>query len=418
MTNQDDGRLLAVLRKSLAPLALPVATASLVASLSGSTADATWADVIARASQQPPAIKEDRDRLPKPLILTSASDKWISFGHGSHSSHSSHSSHASHSSHVSHYSGGGSSPTPPPVAPPPKPPSTNPPVPKAPATEKEPAKRSGTRSIYQIASKQETLKSLVAAIRAADLDETLDFQGPFVLLAPTDQAFSRMTTESLDDLLRPVNKTKLRSILRYHIVPGKFTIDDIAGKKFLTTANGQRLRISNPKGSMSVNDIKIHQDEIGCDNGLILLVDDVLIPNETDILKVLDSRGFKIFLECVRDAGLDDVLSLDVPFTVFAPTDLAFKKLPPGMLERLRKPENRSELRALLQRHIVQSRVFVPEGAAAETVQNLNHTRLRLSIRSGVLFVDDAAVTNPDIEASNGVLQGIDTLLLKDGGGE
>ncbi len=122
-------------------------------------------------------------------------------------------------------------------------------------------------------------KTLVAAVKAAGLVETLKGRGPFTVFAPTDAAFAALPPGTVDTLLKPENKAKLVSILTYHVVPGKVTSADIAGKKVdPKTVEGQTLAIDATGGTVKVNQATVTKADIAADNGVIHVVNAVLMP--------------------------------------------------------------------------------------------------------------------------------------------
>jgi len=122
------------------------------------------------------------------------------------------------------------------------------------------------------------LKTLVAAIDAAGLSETLMNGGPFTMFAPTDEAFTELPEGTLDNLLKPENKETLTNILTYHVVPGKVMAHDVFKLKSATTVNGEEISITNNEG-IKVNDASVTQFDIMAKNGVIHKIDKVLLPN-------------------------------------------------------------------------------------------------------------------------------------------
>lgn len=120
--------------------------------------------------------------------------------------------------------------------------------------------------------------TLVKAIRAADLEDTLRQQGPFTLFAPTDDAFAKLAEGCLDDLLQPENKSKLTSILLYHVVAGRHSAKDIACRNVLYSLQGRGLPIVEMNGQISVAESKVTLADQMASNGVIHNIDTVLIP--------------------------------------------------------------------------------------------------------------------------------------------
>jgi uncharacterized surface protein with fasciclin (FAS1) repeats len=123
-----------------------------------------------------------------------------------------------------------------------------------------------------------SFKTLVAAVKAADLVDTLKGKGPFTVFAPTDAAFAKLPKATLASLLLPKNKAKLAAILTYHVVPGKVLAKDVAGKvQNVKTVNGASVRVNGANG-VRVNDAKVTKADIETSNGVIHVINSVLLP--------------------------------------------------------------------------------------------------------------------------------------------
>lgn len=131
--------------------------------------------------------------------------------------------------------------------------------------------------IVTVASEAKNLTTLVAAVKAADLVETLQGAGPFTVFAPTDAAFAKLPPETLADLLKPENKEKLVAILTYHVVPGKIMAADVKAEE-VKTANGKDLDIKVKDGVVTVGGAKVLTTDIPASNGVIHLIDTVVMP--------------------------------------------------------------------------------------------------------------------------------------------
>ncbi len=120
--------------------------------------------------------------------------------------------------------------------------------------------------------------TLAQALQAADLVQTLKGPGPFTVFAPTDQAFRNLPPGTVEVLLKPENKELLRSVLTYHVVAERVSAADVMKLTSAKTANGQELRISVLKGVVRLNDVRVTQTDIAASNGLIHVVDRVILP--------------------------------------------------------------------------------------------------------------------------------------------
>ena len=120
--------------------------------------------------------------------------------------------------------------------------------------------------------------TLVAAVKAAGLVDTLKGEGPFTVFAPTDDAFAKLPEGTLQDLLKPENKEKLKAILTYHVVAGKVMAADVVGMTSAKTVNGQSLAIKVEGKTVMVDDAKVVKTDIECSNGVIHVIDTVVLP--------------------------------------------------------------------------------------------------------------------------------------------
>jgi uncharacterized surface protein with fasciclin (FAS1) repeats len=120
--------------------------------------------------------------------------------------------------------------------------------------------------------------TLVAAVQAADLVDTLKGEGPFTVFAPTDAAFAKLPAGTLEALLKPENKEKLQAILLYHVVPGKVMAAEVVGMNSAKTAGGQSVSISQKDGGVYVDNAKVVKTDIVCSNGVIHVIDTVIMP--------------------------------------------------------------------------------------------------------------------------------------------
>lgn len=138
-----------------------------------------------------------------------------------------------------------------------------------------------TRDIVDTTAHAGPFNTLTQALKAADLVDTLKGPGPFTLFAPTDEAFRQLPPGTLEVLMKPENKDQLRSILTYHVVPGIITATHARRLNSAETVNGQELRISFLKGVIGVNEAKVTKSGIEANNGIVHVVDRVILPPGT-----------------------------------------------------------------------------------------------------------------------------------------
>jgi len=135
-----------------------------------------------------------------------------------------------------------------------------------------------TKDIVDTAVAAGNFKTLAAALQAAGLVDTLKGPGPFTVFAPTDEAFAKLPAGTVEDLLKPENKQKLISILTYHVVAGKVMAKDVVKLHEAKTVNGQEVKIMVDGGKVMVDNANVIKTDIQCSNGVIHVIDTVLLP--------------------------------------------------------------------------------------------------------------------------------------------
>jgi uncharacterized surface protein with fasciclin (FAS1) repeats len=256
-------------------------------------------------------------------------------------------------------------------------------------------------------------KTLTAALKAANLVDTLKGPGPFTVFAPTDEAFSKLPANTVADLLKPENRQKLADILTYHVIPGKVQAKEVIKQRGAIAVNGQRVDIRFDEEGLKVDGAKVLTTDILCDNGVIHVIDSVILPGKATIPEIAkDSGTFEILLAAAKAAGLADVLGSTGPFTVFAPTDEAFEKLPKGTVEMLLKPENKSKLVDILKYHVIPGRVYSERVLESKALKTLQGSPASVSLKDGSPRIEQAKILKTDIDATNGVIHVIDSVII------
>lgn len=258
-----------------------------------------------------------------------------------------------------------------------------------------------------------SFKTLAAALQAADLVGALKGAGPFTVFAPTDDAFSKLPAGTVETLLKPENKMQLAAVLTYHVVAGKVAAKQVVGLKGAKTLNGQRVDIMVASGNVSVDKAKVVKTDIECSNGIIHVIDSVILPSADNIVATADKAGtFTTLVAAAKAAGLAGALTGETELTVFAPTDEAFAKLPAGTVESLLKPENKAKLAGILKYHVVAGRVYSEDALKAKVAKTLQGSTLSITVQDGKARVNNANLVATDIDATNGVIHVIDSVIL------
>lgn len=256
-------------------------------------------------------------------------------------------------------------------------------------------------------------KTLTAALKAANLVDTLKGPGPFTVFAPTDEAFSKLPANTVAELLKSENRQKLADILTYHVIPGKVQAKEVIKQRGAIAVNGQRVDIRFDEEGLKVDGAKVSTTDILCDNGVIHVIDSVILPGKATIPEIAkDSGTFEILLAAAKAAGLADVLGSTGPFTVFAPTDEAFEKLPKGTVEMLLKPENKSKLVDILKYHVIPGRVYSERVLESKALKTLQGSPASVSLKDGSPRIEQAKILKTDIDATNGVIHVIDSVII------
>ncbi|MBY0456026.1 MAG: fasciclin domain-containing protein [Gemmataceae bacterium] len=273
--------------------------------------------------------------------------------------------------------------------------------------------------IVKTAAAAGQFKTLLNCLIAADLLDAVRADGPFVVFAPTDEAFAKLPQGTLENLLKPENKAQLAAILKLHVVAGTREIakqslraDRAVGLKSLGGTLSLQ-KAADAGDAFTVNGTATVQAVAAARNGTVYVIDSVLLPARNTIPTVADKAGtFKTLLAALTAADLAEVLNGDGPFTVFAPTDEAFAKLPKGTVEALLKPENKDRLVAILKYHVVAGKVLAKDAVAAGTAKTLQGATVTANIVDGRLTINKSNVIRSDVAAENGVIHVVDAVLL------
>jgi uncharacterized surface protein with fasciclin (FAS1) repeats len=282
--------------------------------------------------------------------------------------------------------------------------------------------------IVAVASANPDFSTLVAAVQAAGLVETLQSDGPFTVFAPTNEAFAALPAGLVDALLLPENVDALQAVLTYHVVAGKVLAADVADGE-VATVQGENITLST-MGGVKVNDANVIATDVMASNGVIHVIDAVIVPPSLDVASLLpapettapaEAAGdivavasanpdFSTLVAAVQAAGLVETLQSEGPFTVFAPTNEAFAALPAGLVDKLLLPENKDILVAILTYHVVSGKVMAADVMAGD-VPSVQGENIAVTTDGGVK-VNGANVIATDVEASNGVIHVIDAVIL------
>ncbi len=265
------------------------------------------------------------------------------------------------------------------------------------------------QSILEIAGGNPQLSTLVGAVKGAGLVEALSGKGPFTVFAPTNDAFAKLAAIPGGDTLK--------KILLYHVAAGEFSASDLKKKQMLETLSGESIKLRFVKGELILNDnVRVVIKDVKASNGIIHVIDTVLIPPSLapapkSILEIAggDPR-FTTLVSALTATGLDKVLARAGPFTVFAPTNEAFATLKKKLGGTLPSGD---ALKNVLLYHVAAGKFSAMDLLEAGFVKTVQGQKVDVdNDGKKVVLNGHVNVLVADIQASNGVIHVIDTVLL------
>ena len=270
-----------------------------------------------------------------------------------------------------------------------------------------------TPTIADIIAESPDHTVLAAVLDSADLDVVLAGEGPFTVFAPTDAAFDAVPPMVLLDLL--TNTTALTNVLTYHVAGDSIMSTDLSDGQTIETLFGADVTITIADGNVMVNDAMVTVADIVGSNGVVHVIDAVLLPPPPTPATVVDiivnSPAHNVLEAAVVAAGLVDALSGEGPFTVFAPTDDAFAALPEGLIDDL-LADPTGTLTDILTYHVVAGTAALSTDLSdGQTIATLQGEEVSISIDGMMVMVNDANVVIADLQADNGVVHVIDVVL-------
>jgi transforming growth factor-beta-induced protein len=290
-------------------------------------------------------------------------------------------------------------------------------VPAAQAQEAEP-------TIVEIAASNEDFSTLVAAVQAAGLADTLAGEGDFTVFAPTNDAFDALFASlgiAPEDLL--ADKSLLTEVLLYHVAAGELTSEEVAYLGELRMANGELSTISMRDGSPYINDARIIATDIMASNGVIHVIDAVILPSgvpapvgavDANIVEVaVANEGFSTLVAAVQAADLAGTLSGNGPFTVFAPTNDAFNKTLGELgLSAEDVLGNKELLTNILLYHVAAGALDAQDVLGMGEITMLNGEVATAEVVDGVAYIAGVPISNANIRTSNGIIHVIDAVMI------
>ena len=275
-------------------------------------------------------------------------------------------------------------------------------------------------SIAEIAAGDPNFSTLVAALDAAGLVETLAGEGSFTVFAPTNDAFAALPAGTVEGLLEDPQGA-LTDILLYHVVDGVARAEDVVGLTEATTLNGAPIAIAVVDGGVRLNDsVNVVTTDIEATNGVIHVIDGVLLPPADEAAEPTASiaeiaagdPNFSTLVAALDAAGLVETLAGEGDFTVFAPTNDAFAALPAGTVETL-LADPTGDLTQILLYHVLGVRAAAANVVNLTSAETLQGSEVSIDVVDGGVVLNDAVrVVTTDIPATNGVIHVIDAVLI------
>lgn len=264
--------------------------------------------------------------------------------------------------------------------------------------------------VERIATNDE-LSTLAETVTAAGLADDLQASGPFTVLAPSNDAFSRIPA----DTLAALTDEELVALLSYHVVPAAIGLNDIDPRQVVPTLEGEQLLLTRSGDLTTINNEAVIESYLTeSSNGFVHIIDEVLLPKgfrPPNIIDQAENLGrFTSLVDAIGSGDLRATLKYQGSFTVFAPNDAAFDALQDGLLASL----SDEDLAEILQYHVLSGEVLSTNIQPDQTAPSLTGEQLYLESSNGVRVNGSASVVTPDVEVSNGVIHEVDQVLLPD----
>merc|ERR1719201_2920358 len=279
------------------------------------------------------------------------------------------------------------------------------------------------KNIVQLAVGTKDLSTLVAALKAGQLVSALEGKGPFTVFAPTNAAFAKLPKATLNHLLDPKALSSLQAVLEYHVVSGAIYSKSLKAVNHVKTLESEQLLVEKHAGGVTVNrKAHVTTADVRASNGVVHIVDAVLIPPsmlppsqtvQNIVNLAAGTKDLSTLVAALKAGNLVNALEGTGPFTVFAPTNEAFAKLPKATLNSLLQPKNIRTLQAVLEYHVVSGSIYSSSLKSENTVKTLESETMLVEVRNGGVTINHAAhVTMANVAASNGVVHIIDAVLM------
>lgn len=273
-------------------------------------------------------------------------------------------------------------------------------------------------NIVETAQATDSLSTLVDAVVAAELVDTLsDENSEFTVFAPTNAAFGEIE-DTVNTLLQPENQSDLQNVLQYHVVSGKVMSSDLQNGQMVETLAGDMIKIRIAGGNVYINDAMVSTADVNTTNGVVHIIDKVMVPGAfNNAVGVAQSNDALSTLVAAVTAGdlVETLSASDATYTIFAPTNTAFSDIQ-STVDTLLQPENKDDLVGVLTYHVVDSEVFSSELSDGQEITTLSGETLTVEIENGSVYIvannSRAMVSTADVISSNAIIHVVDAVLV------
>jgi transforming growth factor-beta-induced protein len=276
------------------------------------------------------------------------------------------------------------------------------------------------KTIGRIVRERADLSTFEQLLEKTEIGSTVteDTKRRYTVFAPVNKAFEKLPKGAAETLLDPRNDDRLEEVLRFHVLSGMQPPVGLEQFSLLRTATGQFVSINYKDGK--IGEAKFIAEVVPCSNGVLYLIDTVLTPTTDDLFQRLQKDGrFTIFTRAITASRQGKLFqNMHGLYTTFAPTDEAFKKLPPEYIESLFRPENNERLEDIIKHHITEGVFaagkvpgFLSLGVSGVTPQSAFGQQLNFKVTDQGATIDASAVIETDLPCANGIVHVIDTVI-------
>lgn len=257
------------------------------------------------------------------------------------------------------------------------------------------------------------LSTFYALIVQSDQQSLLQTE-KLTLLAPVNAAFDALPPAKLENLRKPENMQALRKLIRYHALPAVVPAEQLTKASHVRTFMGKRLPVTNKNGSISIGPARLIQTDVACSNGLVHLLDTVLLPPDKNLFETIEhDTRCTTFVKLLRASALDAELTTQSrSLTLLVPTDAAFNRMNPGVLNELLDPARKDDLIKIVRRHIFVGSLNSASLGTLGSIPCLSGEKILFETKDGRPLINKASrLVQGDIEAANGVVHFVDDVV-------